>query len=89
MKYLALTIAAAALMAGCSPFQEAYYLDREFGLASQTALDKQVAYTDYRYADKTPETTEGIIAEEIMDIYTETYAEEPEEVDVFQFGIQQ
>lgn len=89
MKYLILIIASAALLSGCATTEEAYYVDREFGMASQAAMDKQVAYTDYRYAEKTPETTEGIVAEEIMDVYTNTFGEEPENVEVFQMGIQQ
>ena len=88
MKRLTLIIAALALLAGCASFEEAYHLDREYGLASQAAWDQQVAYPDYRYAVKTPEVTEGIIAEEIMDVYSETFAEEPEDLDVFQLGIE-
>jgi hypothetical protein len=88
MKRLTLIIAALALLAGCASLEEAYYVDREYGLASQAAFDRQVVYTDYRYAAKTPETTEGITAEEIMDVYNETFAEEPAEVDVFQLGLE-
>jgi len=89
MKYLILIIASAALLSGCASFEEAYQLDREYGMASQAALDKQIVYTDYRYAEKTPENTEGIVAEEIMDVYINTFAEEPEQVQVFRMGIQQ
>lgn len=89
MKRLTLIITSLALLAGCAAFQEAYYVDREFGQASQAAWDKQVVYPDYRYAAKTPEVTEGITAEEIMDVYNETFAEEPEDIDVFQLGIEE
>jgi hypothetical protein len=77
------------LLAGCASMEEAYYVDREFGLAQQAAWDKQVAYPDYRHVAKIPEITEGITAEEIMNIYNQTYAEEPEQVDVFQLGLTQ
>jgi hypothetical protein len=89
MKAIILAITATVLLAGCASFEEAYYLDREFGQDSMAAWDGQVAYPDYRYAKNTPEGTNGITAEEIMDVYNETFAEEPEKVDVFQLGIQQ
>jgi hypothetical protein len=78
-----------ALLGGCASFEEAYYLDREFGIASQAAWDKQVVYPDYRYAAKVPETTEGITAEGIMDTYNNTFAEAPEQINVFQMGLEQ
>lgn len=77
------------LSAGCASMEEAYYIDREFGSAQQATWDKQIVHQDYRYAAKVPEVVEGITAEEIMDVYTETFAEEPEEVNVFQLGIAQ
>lgn len=77
------------LLAGCASLEEAYYVDREFGLAQQAAWDSQVAYPDYRYAAKTPETTDGVTAEEIMSVYNETFAREPEQMEVFQFEIAQ
>jgi hypothetical protein len=82
-------ITAMVLLAGCASFEEAYYIDREFGLAQQMSWDNQVAYPDYRYAAKTPKTTEGITAEEIMSVYNDTFSKAPEKVDVFQLGITQ
>jgi hypothetical protein len=38
---------AMVLLAGCASMEEAYYVDREFGLAQQAAWDNQVAYPDY------------------------------------------
>jgi hypothetical protein len=87
MKILISTIAAMLLLAGCASLEEAYYVDREFGQAQQISWDLQVADTGYRHAAKTPEITEGITAEEIMGIYNQTFAEEPEQVEIFQFGI--
>ena len=89
MKRLFLLVACMALLGGCASFEEAYYLDREFGMASQAAWDKQVAYPDYRYAAKVPETTEGITAEGIMDTYNNTFSEAPEQINVFQMGLGQ
>jgi hypothetical protein len=79
----------AMLLAGCATMEEAYYVDREFGLAQQAAWDSQVAYPDYRHVARTPEVTEGITAEKIIAVYNETFAEEPEIADVFQLGIAQ
>ena len=87
MRFLACMITAMVLLAGCASLEEAYYVDREFGLAQQAAWDNQVAYPDYRHVAKIPETTEGVTAEKIMNVYNETFAEEPEQVDIFQLGI--
>jgi hypothetical protein len=82
-------ISALVLLAGCATMEEAYYVDREFGLAQQAAWDNQVAYPDYRHVAKTPEITEGITAEEIMNVHNKTFAREPEQMQVFQFEIAQ
>lgn len=89
MKIIACLIMATLLLAGCASMEEAYYVDREFGKAQLASWDKLVAYPDYRYATKTPESIEGISAEEIMHVYNQTFAKEPEQVDVFQFEISQ
>jgi len=89
MKTLACMILASALLAGCASFEEAYYIDREYGQAQMIAWDSQVAYPDYRHVAKTPEVTEGITAEEIMDVYNQTFAEQPESIEVFQLGLEQ
>jgi len=81
--------AALFLAAGCASFESAYYVDREFGLASQASWDQQILYPDYRYADAIPEGTPGIIAEEIMAVHIESYEKEPTKVNVFQLGVQQ
>jgi len=84
-----LFLAAFLLMGGCASLESAYYADREFGEASQASWDLHVLYPDYRYADKIPEGTSGIIAEEIMDVHINTYKEEPTKVNVFQLGIEE
>ncbi|ABA88991.1 lipoprotein, putative [Syntrophotalea carbinolica DSM 2380] len=88
MKTMTFIVATVLLLSGCASLQEAYYVDREFGQLSQASWDQQVAYPDYRYTAKTPETLEGITAEEIMDIHNKTYAEKPEKIDIIQFGLE-
>ncbi|APG25742.1 hypothetical protein [Syntrophotalea acetylenica] len=88
MKNLSLIVTTVLLLTGCASLQEAYYIDREFGQHSQAAWDQQIAYPDYRYAAKTPETLEGITAENVMDVYNETFAEEPQDFEVIQFGLE-
>lgn len=88
MRALAYIIAASLLLAGCASLEEAYYVDREIGQAQMATWDKQVAFPDYRHVAKLPEVTEGIDAEEIMNIYNETYSEEPteERINIMGFG---
>lgn len=82
-------LAALVLTAGCASMEEAYYIDREFGQASQASFDQQILYPDYRYADLVPEGAPGIIAEEVMAVHIDTYKQAPTKVDVFQLGIEQ
>lgn len=87
MKTLTLIIAGALLLAGCASFEEAYYVDREYGQASMASWDQQIAYPDYRFANKAPVGSEGITAEKIMDVYNNTFAEPPKKQDVFQIDL--
>jgi hypothetical protein len=82
-----LFLAALLLAGGCASFESAYYVDREFGQASQASWDQQVLYPDYRYADVIPEGSTGIIAEEIMAVHIETYKKAPTEGNVLQMGV--
>jgi len=86
MKRMLLIPAALLLMAGCSG---APHLDKEFGMASRESFEMQIAHKDYPYANKTPEGMTGVVAEEVMTVYTDDFGEAPEKVDVFQLGIQQ
>jgi len=43
MRHLILVLTGLSLLAGCASFQEAYYIDKEFGQATQKSLDQQVA----------------------------------------------
>jgi hypothetical protein len=75
MKKLIIIPVALLLLAGCSPTPE---LDKEFGQASRQSLEMQIAYPDYRYADKIPEGIAGLTAEGIMEVYTTDFDKEPE-----------
>ena len=91
MKYKVLVIGFILALGGCAPlektsFEEAYMVDQEFGQATQAAWANQVAYPD-RQTVKIPEGTEGITAEEIMDVYNQTFAEEPQQINVLEFGL--
>lgn len=87
MKALALIIAGTLLLAGCASLEEAYYVDREYGHASMASWDQQIAYPDYRFANKAPVGTEGITAENIMEVYNNTFAEPPKKLDIFQIDL--
>lgn len=87
MRAYLLIIAASIVLSGCASFEEAYYLDRDFGEASQSTWAHQVVPTDNRYVESLPQNLSGITAEEVMDVHNETFAEEPTEIDVFQLGV--
>jgi hypothetical protein len=94
MKTMFLLVASSILLVGCASMEEAYYVDREFGQQSQETWDMQVAYPDYRYATnqstgeiKNPENLEGLPAENVMEVYTNTFGEAPTEANVIEFGL--
>jgi hypothetical protein len=94
MKTMILLLASSILLVGCASFEEAYYVDREFGQRAQETWDMQVAYPDYRYAvDQTtgefrnPETLEGLPAENVMEVYTDTFADAPTDANVIEFNL--
>jgi hypothetical protein len=89
MKSFALIVAATLMLGGCASWDSTYYVDRELGQAVRFDTDLQVAYPDYRYAAKTPEKIPGIIAEDVMDVYEQTFKESPKKVNVFQLGLTQ
>jgi hypothetical protein len=89
MKPFVLIAAAAMLLGGCASWDSTYYVDREAGRAVRYDTDLQVAYPDYRYAAKSPETIPGITAEDVMDVYESTFKEKSEKVNIFQMGVTQ
>ena len=86
MKYLVL-VAAVLLLAGCASFQDAYYTDHEFGKASRQTWNKEVALPEGCNVKKTPAGLEGITAEQIMNVRTQTFAVPPQKANVMNMGI--
>lgn len=76
----------AMVISGCSTL----YTDREFGKAQAISYDKQIAYPDYRFAQKTPSGLEGILAEEVMQKYSGSYSEgfSKQEIDITSTGLE-
>lgn len=79
MKKLIVMPLALGLLVGCSSTP---YVDKEFGQATRLALESQIADHSYQHAAKVPEGTAGIVAEEIMEVYTDDFGEEPTEPDL-------
>ena len=73
MRYLALLFFTAAILAGCA--QEAYYADREHGIATKDAFDQQVVNKDYVHASKTSDSMDGLHAEKTMELYHNSFGE--------------
>jgi len=73
MRYLTLLFVASTLLTGCA--QEAYYADREYGVATMDAVDRQIVYKDYAYADKAVEGMDGLHAEPTMELYHNSFGE--------------
>lgn len=82
-----IAIITAMLLSGCASFYDAPRLDADYGQAQAKAWDKQVAFTDYRYSEATPEGLGGIPAEQIMKVYNQSFGEKPAKETVFNLGI--
>ena len=54
---------------------EAYYSDREYGLATTDAFDRQILHKDYAHANKPVEGMDGIHAEPTMEMYHESFGQ--------------
>ena len=83
---VAILIPLTMIFSGCS----ALYTDREFGKAQMISYDSQVAYPDYRYVQETPNTLEGIFAEDVMLKYSGSFKEgfTKQEIDITSTGIE-
>jgi hypothetical protein len=66
MKTLAALFLCALLCSGCAAFEEAYYVDREFGQATQASWDRQIANPNYRHAGKATEGFDVMESEAAM-----------------------
>lgn len=87
MKYLTVgaLLTFGLFIGGCA--QEAFYVDREHGVASSNAFDQQIVNKDYKYANKDVEGLDAIYAEDIMGKYSATYKSgfTKEDIDIQQF----
>lgn len=68
------TLTMLLILTGCA--QEAAYVDYEFGMAQNDAIDQQIAYKDPVNANTTPEGMAGIHSEKIMDTYQYSFDRE-------------
>ena len=73
MRYFALLLITAAVLTGCA--QEAYYADREYGIATRDAFDQQVVNKDYIHAGKTSDSMDGLHAEKTMEMYHNSFGQ--------------
>lgn len=85
MKYGVIIIGLLLGISACASLEEAYIYDREFGQATRAALASQIINPDWQ-TSKTPEGVEGITAEEVMDVYNQTFAEKPQQFNVLRLG---
>lgn len=88
MKYIALLAATGFLLVGCAAMEEAYYVDREFGTATNDAFDRQIIHKDYAHAGKSVEGLPALHAESIMDTYHGTFSTgfTSESIDITEVG---
>lgn len=88
MKYSApfVLILLGLFLGGCA--REAWYADREFGIASSNAFDQQVVHKDYKYAGLPVEGLESLYLENTMSRYLETFEEgfTEEDIDITSTG---
>lgn len=75
MKYTAMTLVVGFLLVGCAAMEDAYYVDREFGMATTDAFDRQIIHKDYAHAGKSVEGLPALHAESIMQTYHNTFTE--------------
>ena len=87
MKKVTIVLFALLMIGGCAAFEEAYYVDREFGLTSQAAFDNQIAHSQDQITDDPPEGLEGIDAERMMTAHNEGFGKPPQETNVFNISL--
>ena len=75
------------MVSGCA--ETAYYADREHGIASSDAFDRQVVHKDYKFAGKPVEGMDAIYAEHIMGKYLDTFQEgfTKEDIQITETGV--
>ncbi len=55
-----------ASLTACAALEEAFYVDREYGTASQSTWDRQIAYPDLRHSGNLPRGLDGKTAEQAL-----------------------
>jgi len=85
MRYGLVIVSILLGVSGCASFQEAYDLDQEFGQATRSTWEAQIAYPEASPTGAS-ERLEGITAENIMDVYTKTFAEPPQQTQTLNLG---
>lgn len=74
------------LLCSCAAGQEAYHIDREFGTASRTVFEKQIAIPEEEIIE-TPEGIAGINSERMMAVHNNSFGKPPQETNVFNIKI--
>jgi len=75
------------LLNGCAAFEEAYYVDREFGMSSQALFDRQIAYSGQHTVTDPPEGLMGIDAEKMMVTHNVSFGKPTKETNVFNISL--
>jgi len=86
MKTILTMIALALLLSGCAIFYDLPHTDAASGNAQATSWDKQVAFQDYRHANRIPEGLGGTPAENAVEVYIKSFLEKTERTDILAEG---
>lgn len=86
MSKICISLTAFLLLCSCAARQEAYHIDREFGTASRTVFEKQIANPEEQNA-RTPEGIAGINSERMMAVHNDGFGKPPQETNVFNIKI--
>jgi len=85
-----LVLGAVALL-GCAAhpekFEQAYYVDHEWGVAQMQSWDAQVLNPKPARAEAVPEGMAGIHAEPVVRTLHESYQEKPQRIEIADIGI--
>ena len=73
MKHLFLIISLMFVLSGCA--NDAYYVDREFGVAQMDAFDRQIVHKDYEHAHKPVDEIDGLHSEKTMEMLHGSYGD--------------
>lgn len=74
MKHLVFAAILGLLISGCAAMEETYFIDREFGVATNDAFDQQIINKDYAHANQPVEGMPALHAEPVMGTYHSTFS---------------